>query len=103
MTSTGPNRVQSVSFPCRLLGHAWEPMAPEPRSGPWRHMLRLSCLRCGMVRRDAFDSSGELDMRRYDPPEGYYLKADRPTITELRLWALKRQHRLALTSTTTER
>lgn len=106
MTAMGPSRVaQNVSFPCRLLGHAWEPFSPETHSGPWRHALHLKCLRCGMTRHDGFNSAGELDVRRYDAPEGYYLKGDeeRPSITELRLWALKRQRRLAFTPTNSER
>lgn len=97
---TSPGRgIQDVSYQCRLLRHAWQVFVPEDfsRQGVWRNALHLTCLRCGMVRHDAFETSGELATRRYDAPEGYYLTKDeeKPTTAELRQWILKRQRRLA--------
>lgn len=99
-TTMSPTRAtQDVSYQCRLLGHAWNVYVPEDfsRLGVWRNALHLKCLRCTMARHDAFESNGTLATRKYDPPEGYYLKGaeEKPTTEELRLWVLKRQRRLA--------
>lgn len=99
-TTMNPSpETQDVSYECRLLRHAWKIFVPDEskRQGVWRNALHLRCLRCGMVRHDAFEKDGDLATRRYDPPEGYYLKKTetKPSINELRTWALKRQRRLA--------
>lgn len=99
MTMMNPNaETQEISYECRLLRHAWKIFAPDnwERLGVWRNALHLQCLRCGMVRHDAFEKNGDLATRRYDPPEGYYLKKTeaKPTTNELRTWAVKRQRRL---------
>lgn len=106
MTTTSPTQspsqaTQDVSYQCRLLRHAWQIFSPSSdefsRIGVWRNSLHLRCLRCEMRRHDAFNTQGELETRRYDPPDGYYLKKDeeKPTVEELRVWALRRQRREA--------
>lgn len=95
------NAVSEVSFPCRLLGHKWQIYLPEERT---RYALHLRCERCTMRRHDICDAHGALVSRRYlDVPEGYYMAhgEERPDVTELRLWAMRRQNRLMAHATST--
>lgn len=85
---------------CRLYRHAWkEYQCEDPKfaGATWRHSLHLRCLRCGMLRHDAFNRDMTFLNRRYEPPEGYYLDKgeERPEVEQLRLWAVKRQRRLS--------
>lgn len=102
MTTMSPSQAtQDVSYQCRLLRHAWDVYMPDAteftRLGVWRNSLHLQCLRCGMKRHDAFDTHGALETRRYEAPDDYYLKKDedKPSIEELRVWALRRARRAA--------
>jgi hypothetical protein len=93
---------KKVSYPCRLLRHAWDVLSPAEaaevlrESGQvGRNSILLRCMRCHALRHDQIDTIGGLQSRRYDYPDEYRTSVeDRPSTSDLRLWILKRNRSL---------
>lgn len=83
---------------CRTFRHGpFEPFTPSreelPRRISWTRPLGLLCLSCGTKRIDIIGTHGQLVTRKYIYPEDYQLtKETRPTLPNLRLEWLERQH-----------
>lgn len=91
------DRLRDARKQCRMLGHRWEEYYPgdfnmTPAFYAADSIFHVRCETCGTERHDAFMKDGELDIRRYDYPDGYRYDEDeeRPTLQDIRLWMVKR-------------
>jgi hypothetical protein len=79
---------------CRTWGHQWDTFAPLQRERGYGTQISLRCTRCACERFDWIDSSGALNSRQYNYPDGYKMaKNDRPSLGDLRLELLHRLRR----------
>jgi len=73
---------------CRDVRHAWKPVGYSREAGQiTRH---LSCVRCGMVRRDLWTSKGERIKSRYFAPLGYRIEGGRIPYQTIRSEVVRR-------------
>jgi len=52
-------------------GHVFDEYQPLGRRTQWGQPVEYRCLRCGKLRHDIYDSTGNLSWRGYDKPKGY--------------------------------
>lgn len=87
---------------CRTTGHHWVAYdgGPFAQATAWGRANHFVCKQCQTRRHDAVNRFGGLVSRRYEYVDDYRLGRDeeRPTADELRLWMMKRNRRLGITS-----
>ncbi len=89
---------EHLAMECRATRHWWQRQSyapadwePSPLFVGAKHVLHLSCMRCGTWRHVATDHRGYLLASRYEWPDWYLRRGDgRPTGEDLRLWQVKR-------------